>query len=218
MFKDRIEAGLRLAAKLKKFKNDPGVVLAVPRGGVPVAYAVARELGFPVEIVLTKKVGHPMNKEYAIGAASLTDYFIIPDENISEEYIQQELKKIRFRLKEMYKRFMGDKEPENLEGKTVIVIDDGIATGNTMLGTVHVLRKSKPGKIIIGVPVASKASVRELSKEVDEVVAVLIPETFYGVGAFYEDFEQVTDEEAMFYLDKLRELRKSSLKQGDLSP
>jgi predicted phosphoribosyltransferase len=210
MFKDRIEAGLMLAAKLKKFKNDPGVVLAVPRGGVPVAYAVARELGFPVEIVLTKKVGHPMNKEFAIGAASLTDYFIIPDENISEEYIQQELKKIRFRLKEMYNRFMGDKEPENLKGKTVIVIDDGIATGNTMLGTVHVLRKSKPGKIIVAVPVASKTAVRELSKEVDEVVAVMIPDIFYGVGAFYEDFEQVTDEEVMFYLDKLRGLRKAS--------
>ena len=199
-----------LAAKLKKFKNDPGVVLAVPRGGVPVAYAVARELGFPVEIVLTKKVGHPMNKEFAIGAASLTDYFIIPDENISEEYIQQELKKIRFRLKEMYNRFMGDKEPENLKGKTVIVIDDGIATGNTMLGTVHVLRKIKPGKIIVAVPVASKTAVRELSKEVDEVVAVMIPDIFYGVGAFYEDFEQVTDEEVMFYLDKLRGLRKAS--------
>jgi putative phosphoribosyl transferase len=210
MFKDRIEAGLMLAAKLRKFKNDPGVVLAVPRGGVPVAYAVARELGFPIEIVLTKKVGHPMNKEFAIGAASLTDYFIEPGENISEEYIQQELKNIRFRLKEMYKKFMGDQEPEKLEGKTVIVIDDGIATGHTMMGTVHVLRKGKPGKIIIGVPVASKSAVRELSKEVDEVVAVMIPDVFYGVGAFYEDFEQVTDEEVMFYLDKLRALQKAS--------
>ena len=199
-----------LAAKLKKFKNDPGVVLAVPRGGVPVAYAVARELGFPVEIVLTKKVGHPMNKEFAIGAASLTDYFIIPDENISEEYIQQELKKIRFRLKEMYNRFMGDKEPENLKGKTASVMEDGSGPCNTMLRSVHVLRKSKPGKIIVAVPVASKTAVRELSKEVDEVVAVMIPDIFYGVGAFYEDFEQVTDEEVMFYLDKLRGLRKAS--------
>jgi putative phosphoribosyl transferase len=210
MFRDRIEAGLMLAAKLRKYKNDPGVVLAVPRGGVPVAYAVARELGFPIEIVLTKKVGHPMNKEFAIGAASLTDYFIDPGEDISEQYIQQELKNIRIRLKEMYKKFMGDKEPEKLAGKTVIVIDDGIATGHTMMGTVQVLRKSKPGKIIIGVPVASRSAVRELSKEVDEVVAVMIPEIFYGVGAFYEDFEQVTDEEVMFYLDKLRELQKAS--------
>ena len=210
MFRDRIEAGLLLAAKLKKYKNDPGVVLAVPRGGVPVAYAVAKELVFPVEVILTKKIGHPMHKEYAIGAASLTDYFIVPHDDVTEEYIQQELQRVRSRLKEMYIRFMGDKEPEKLEGKTVIVIDDGIATGNTLMGTVNVLRKSNPGKIVIGVPVASKNAIQKLSKEVDEVVAVMIPDEFYGVGAFYEDFEQVSDEEVMFYLDKLRELRKAA--------
>src|SRR5678815_5239858 len=95
-------------------------------------------------------------RDSAIGAASLTDYFVIPHENVSEEYIQQELLRIRSRLKEMYVRFMGDREPEDLKGKTVIVIDDGIATGNTLLGTVNVLRKSNPGKIVIGVPVASR--------------------------------------------------------------
>ena len=210
MFRDRIEAGTLLAAKLKKYKNTSGIVLAVPRGGVPVAFAVAKELGFPVEVVLTKKIGHPMNKEYAIGAASLTDYFVIPHENVSEEYIQEELKLIRANLKKMYARFMGDKEPADIKGKTVIVIDDGIATGNTLLGTIHVLRKSKPGKIVIGVPVASKNAMRKLSTEVDEVVAVMVPDEFHGVGAFYEDFGQVSDEEALFYLDKLRELRKAS--------
>ena len=183
--------------------------MAVPRGGMPVAYAVARELGFPVEVILTKKIGHPMNKEYAIGAASLTDHFVVPHEGVTEEYSEQELQRIRSRLKEMHTRFMGDKEPEKLEGKTVIVIDDGIATGNTLLGTVNVLRKSNPAKIVIGVPVASETAVQKLEKEVDEVVAVLIPEDFYGVGAFYEDFEQVSDEEVMHYLDKLKELKKT---------
>ena len=207
MFRDRIEAGELLAAKLKKYKNTSGIVLAVPRGGVPVAFAVAKELGFPVEVVLTKKIGHPMNKEYAIGAASLTDYFVIPHENVSEEYIQEELKLIRANLKKMYTRFMGDKEPADIKDKTVIVIDDGIATGNTLLGTIHVLRKSKPGKIVIGVPVASKSAIKKLSTEVDEVVAVMVPDEFHGVGAFYEDFEQVSDEEVLFYLDKLKELR-----------
>lgn len=195
-----------LAEKLQKYKSDKGIVLAVPRGGIPVAYAVARELNFPIEIVLTKKIGHPANKEYAIGAASLNDHFIVPHENVSEEYIQRELIVIRRRLKEMYKKFMGDREPESLEGKTIIVIDDGIATGNTLLGTVKVLRKSRPGKIVIAAPVASESAIEKLSNEVDEVVAVFIPEIFYGVGAFYEDFRQVTDEEVMFYLDKLREL------------
>ena len=208
MFHDRLQAGLLLAAKLKKYKNDNGIVLAVPRGGVPVAYAVALELGFPVEVILTKKIGHPVNMEYAIGAASLTDYFVIPHENVSEEYIQQELIGIRSRLKEMYERFMGDKVPEQLEGKTVIVIDDGIATGNTILGTVNILKKSKPGKIIIAVPVASQTAVWKLSKEVDEIVTVMSPEHFYGVGAFYQDFTQVTDDEVIFYLDKLKELQK----------
>lgn len=209
MFRDRLGAGLMLAAKLKKYKNDQGIILAIPRGGVPVAYAVAKELGFPMDVILTKKIGHPMNKEYAIGAASLTDCFIIPHENVSEEYIKQELLRVRTRLKEMYTMFMGNKEPENLKGKTVIIIDDGIATGNTLLGTVHVLRKNNPGKIVIGVPVASQSAVQKLSKEVDEVVAVLIPEEFYGVGAFYEDFEQVSDDEVMRYLHKLRELKKA---------
>lgn len=209
MFTDRLEAGIQLAAKLRKYKNDPGLVLAVPRGGVPVAYAVAKELGFPLEVILTKKIGHPVNKEYAIGAASLSDHFIVPHENVSDEYIEMELRKVRTRLKEMYKKFMGDREPENPEGKTLIVIDDGIATGNTLLGTVNVLRKLNPGKIVIGVPVASMSAVQKLSKEVNEVVAVIIPEEFYGVGAFYEDFEQVSDEEVMYFLDKISELRKA---------
>lgn len=207
MFRDRIEAGMLLAEKLKKYKNEAGIVLAVPRGGVPVAYEVAKELGFPIEVILTKKIGHPINKEYAIGAASLTDYFVVPHDDVSDKYIQLELQRVRNRLKEMHKIFMGDKVPENLKGKTVIVIDDGIATGNTLMGTVNVLRKSNPAKIIIGVPVASRGAVRKLSKEVDEVVCLLIPDEFYGVGAFYENFEQVSDKEVLFYLDKLRELR-----------
>jgi len=207
MFQDRIDAGIQLATKLKKYQNDPGIVLAVPRGGVPVAYAVAKELGFPMEVILTKKIGHPINKEYAIGAASLTDYFIVPHENVTDAYIESELKKVRSRLKEMYTSFMGNKEPESLQGKTILVIDDGIATGNTLLATVNVLRKSKPGKIVIGVPVATKSAVEKLSKVVDEVVVVLIPDEFHGVGAFYENFEQVSDQEVMFYLDKWRNLR-----------
>ena len=198
-----------LASRLRKYKNEPGIVLAVPRGGVPVAYAIARQLNLDVEVILTKKIGHPMNKEYAIGAASLNDYFIIPHEGVSEEYIQQELTTIRSRLQKMYKMFMGDRYPQPLDGKTVILVDDGIATGNTLLGTVRVLQKSRPRKIIIGVPVASRDAVQKLSKEVDELVSLIIPEEFYGVGAFYEDFAQVSDEEVMFYLDKLRELREA---------
>ena len=209
IFQNRIEAGLLLADKLKNYQTGTGLVLAIPRGGVPVAYAVAKELGLPIELILIKKIGHPTNKEYAIGAASLTDYFTIPHENVTEEYIQAEIVRIRTRLKEMYKIFMGDQQPADLQGKTVIIIDDGIATGNTLLGTIQLLRKSKPGKMIIAVPVASRSAVNKLAKEVDEIVVVYVPDQFYGVGAFYEDFEQVTDEEVIYYLEKMRELKKA---------
>lgn len=209
MFTDRIEAGILLAAKLKKYKDEPGIILAVPRGGIPVAYALATELDFPVEVVLTKKIGHPMNKEYAIGAASLTDYFVEPHENVSDAYIQQELIRIRKRLREMYAKFMGEEKPASLEGKTVIVIDDGIATGNTILSTIQVLRKSNPGKIIIAVPVAAQSAVDKISRVADEVITVITPHIFHGVGAFYKDFSQVSDEEVIFYLNRLKEFKKA---------
>ncbi len=208
-FKDRIEAGLQLSAKLKKFENTPCIVLAVPRGGVPVAYAVARELNFPLQLILTKKIGHPMNKEYAIGAASLTDYFIVPHDDVTDEYIRDEVEKVQSKLMEMHSKFMGNKKMESLKGKTVIVIDDGIATGNTLLATVNVLRKSEPEKIIIAVPVASGSAVQKLSKQADEVITVLIPDAFFGVGAFYGDFEQVTDAEVKYYMDKFSEWKKA---------
>lgn len=208
-FRDRTEAGQLLAEKLEKYRGRPGVVLAVPRGGVPVAYEVARELELPLEIVLTKKIGHPMNKEYAIGAASLSDHFVIPHDQVTDEYIETEVERIRRKLREMYAKFMGDREPEPITGKTVIVIDDGIATGNTLLGTVQVLRKSDPARIVIAVPVASAQAVEKLSRVVDEVVAIYIPHDFYGVGAFYEDFSQVSDEEVLEYLDKWKRLRKT---------
>lgn len=204
MFRNREEAGSLLATRLEKFFGDKGLVLAVPRGGIPVAYMVARELGFPLDIVLTKKIGHPNNEEYAIGAVSLTDYFIVPHERVSETYIQEEINKIRSRLREMQYLFTGGNKQESIENKTVIVIDDGIATGNTLLSTIHMLRKSRPAKIIVAVPVASASAVRKLSMVADEVIAYLIPKEFTGVGAYYEDFHQVSDEEVIYFLDKFK--------------
>lgn len=201
MFKDRIEAGLELAKKLEKFKNRAGVVLAVPRGGVPIAYVIAKSLGYPLDLVLTKKIGHPANKEYAIGAVSLTEKFVIPHEGVTDEYIDQETLKIRKRLKDMYRDYMGEQhEPADITGKTVLVIDDGIATGQTLLATIHMLRKQQPQELIIAVPVASHSSLKKLSAEADEVICLLVPEDFYGVGAFYDDFSPVSDEEVKHYL------------------
>lgn len=207
MFHDRSEAGRLLAEKLRKYQNIPGVLLAVPRGGVPVAYEVAKELNMPLEIVLVKKLGHPLNKEYAIGAVGLKDMFVIPHENVTEFYIQNQVQKIRGRLQEMRKKFMGDKEPDDIQGKTVIIIDDGVATGNTLLATIQILRKQKPAKLVVAAPVVSRSAAYKLNKEVDELIAVLIPESFYGVGVFYQDFTQVSDEEVLEYLQKLKEFK-----------
>ncbi len=183
-----------------------GIVMAIPRGGVPVAYTIAQKLGLPIEVIITKKIGHPVNKEYAIGAASLTEYFVVPHKEVTQEYIDEELKTIRIRLKEMYKKFLGDKTPETLTDKTIIIVDDGMATGNTILCTVNVLKKSNPGKIIVAVPVASQDAVERIANEVDEVVTLLSPPIFYGVGAFYENFEEVDDKEVAFYLKKINKL------------
>lgn len=206
MFRDRLDAGRQLAVKLIQYKNEPGVILAIPRGGVPVAFELAKEFKMPLELVLTKKIGHPGNKEYAIGAASLYDYFIVPHENVTAQYIEEELVNIRSRLNEMSRKFIKGKLPIQLKGKTIIIVDDGIATGNTLMGTVNLLKKSNPKKIVIAVPVASKIAFYKLSKEVDEIVALLIPEIFNGVGEFYEDFQQVTDEEVIELLDKINDL------------
>ena len=206
MFRDRLDAGRQLAVKLIQYKNEPGVILAIPRGGVPVAFELAKEFKMPLELVLTKKIGHPGNKEYAIGAASLYDYFIVPHENVTAKYIEEELVNIRSRLNEMSRKFIKGKLPIQLKGKTIIIVDDGIATGNTLMGTVNLLKKSNPKKIVIAVPVASKIAFYKLSKEVDEIVALLIPEIFHGVGEFYEDFQQVTDEEVIELLDKINDL------------
>ena len=207
-FTNRSEAGKQLALELKKFSGTKSIVLAVPRGGVPVAYEVAKALNLPMEVILVKKLGHPLNKEYAIGAVGPNESFVVPHEGVNEFYLLTETKKIRQRLKEMKEKFMSELEPEDLRGKTVIVIDDGIATGKTLLATIRIIKKSEPTQIIVAVPVISKSALELLTPEVDEVIAVIIPEIFQGVGAFYHDFSQLTDEEVVDYLQRFSNLRK----------
>ena len=203
MFKDREEAAFQLAAKLKKYKNADGVVLAVPRGGVPIGYIIARQLGLPLEIVLSKKIGHPYNPEFAIGSVHLNG--VILDNtasDISEKYINDEVERIQNSLKDKFKLFMGNRKPVDLENKTVIIVDDGIATGNTILATVEAILKNNPKEIIIAVPVAPPKTVKMLSNHVNEIICLQIPENFHGVGQFYNNFTQVRDEEVIELLKK----------------
>jgi len=204
MFTDRIDAGFALAEKLKKYARMEGVILAVPRGGIPIGYVVAKRTGLPLDLLMTKKIGHPQNREYAIGAVSLTDSFLLPHIGVSLDYIKTETEQIRKRLKEMRLKFMGTAEPLPLKDKTVIVVDDGVATGNTLLSTINMIRKEGPAWIVIAVPVASRSAAEKLSSVADEFISVLIPDEFYGVGEFYTDFHQVTDDEVLYYLNELR--------------
>lgn len=204
MFQDRIDAGRQLAEKLEKYRKERGIILAIPRGGVPVAWPVAEKLGWPLELLYTKKLGHPANREFAIGAVSLTDSFILPYAGVSHAYIKHETESIRTMLKVMQRKFSGSARLQSLEGKTLIVVDDGIATGNTLLSTINMLKKQHPARIVIAVPVAFRGAAAKLGKEVDDFISVTTPDDFYGVGGAYEDFHQVPDEEVLFYLDKVR--------------
>jgi predicted phosphoribosyltransferase len=203
LFINRFDAGMKLAKKLEKYMNQDGIILAVPRGGVPIGYYIARYLNFNLDLLMSKKLGHPFNEEFAIGAVGLEGAIVEETRGISPEYIERETSNIQKQLKERYKKFMGEKEPLNIEGKIVIVVDDGVATGRTILATLRMLRNKHPKKLVVAVPVASEQAAERISKEVDEFICLYTPTPFYGVGRFYENFAQTTDEEIIELLKEL---------------
>lgn len=204
-FIDRYDAAMQLADKLEKYKGETGVVLAVPRGGVPIGYYLAKHLDFALDLLMAKKIGHPLHEEYAIGAVGLEDAFIDERDNIPDEYLKVQIDLIRLELKERYRRFMGREEPMDIRGKTAIVIDDGIATGRTILVTLRMLRNKQPKKLIVAVPVASQEATERIKREVDEFICLYTPAPFYAVGRFYQNFRQIDDDEVMTLLRELNE-------------
>ncbi|MDI1306737.1 MAG: phosphoribosyltransferase family protein [bacterium] len=201
ILKDRIEAGLLLAEKLKTYQNSNSIILAVPRGGVPVGHEIAKKLHLPLDIVLSKKIGHPYNKEFAIGAVSLDSMIIDEHPGVSNVYIDEEITRLRKLLKEKYQLYMGNREPMDIKGKNVILVDDGIATGNTLLASIKMLRKQKPAKIIVAVPVLPYGTVAIFESNTDEFIYLIASKSFRGVGGFYEEFDQVEDEEVVKILN-----------------
>lgn len=203
MFQNRIDAGVQLSEALKGFKDEDVVVLAIPRGGLPLGSIIARSLKAPLDVVLTKKIGHPYHKEYAIGAVSLEDIVLSDTSGISKKYIEEETARIREKLKKRYDQYYRNRSAANLKGKTVIIVDDGIATGNTILVTSELVKKQAPAKIIVAIPVAPPTAIKKLksSLNIDDVVCLLIPSSFYAVGQFYEEFNQVSDAEAIELLE-----------------
>ena len=199
MFKDRTDAGMQLAEKLLEFKSQNVVVLAIPRGGLPLGAIIAKALNAPLDVVLTKKIGHPYNKEYAIGAVSLKNSILSDAIGVTKGYIEEEKARLRKKLKESHNQYYKEGVSQDLKDKTVIIIDDGIATGNTILVTIELVKMQNPNKIVVAIPVAPPSTVRKLeaSSEVDEVICLETPYNFHAVGQFYQEFYQVSDQEAI---------------------
>ena len=151
-------------------------------------------MALPLEIVVVKKIGHPGNPEYAIGSISATELVLSDTEGISEEYIKNEIKRLRKMMQEKYSIFMNGNKPSDLLGKIAILVDDGLATGNTMLACIEHVRKSNPKKIVVAVPVSSNSAHRKIQEKADELICLYTSADFYAVGQFYENFSEVTDE------------------------
>ena len=197
MFRDRQEAAETLSALLRKYQGQDGAVLAIPRGGVPIGAAIARDLQMPLELALIKKIGHPANPEYAIGAASMDSVIVNKSVHVPEDYVAREVKKIQDELKRRYQLFMGNKPAQSLKDKLVIIVDDGIATGQTLMATVELVKHQQPKKLVIAVPVAPPSAIETFKPMVDELICPLIPPDFFAVGQFYIIFNQVSDEEVI---------------------
>lgn len=213
IFRDRIEAGELLAKQLLSYKNNKDViVLALPRGGVPVAFQVAKELHLPLDIFLVRKLGYPGQEELAMGAIA-SGGVIIYNENIirmggiSEKDIQSAIARESQVLQNREQLYRGDRPPLQVKDKIVILIDDGIATGATMRAAIAGLKKLNCKKIIVATPVAPPDTYETLLNEADEVVCLELPYPFYAIGGWYQDFSQTSDEEVISLLNQTTETK-----------
>jgi putative phosphoribosyl transferase len=196
-FKDRTDAATQLIPLLKKYKNTDCVVLAVPRGGVPMGCLIAKALNAPLDLLMTKKIGFPHNPECAIGAVSLEGQLIDKSLDIDPSYIESETHRLRQLMQERYQKLMGNSKPLTVKNKIVIIVDDGIATGYTLMAAIELLRTKKPDKIVVAVPVAPSDTAETIKGLVDDFICLHTPDDLFSISAFYEDFSQVTDDMAL---------------------
>lgn len=212
-FRDRIEAGEILAEKLLRYAGQPDVlVLGLPRGGVPVAAGVAKRLHAPLDVFLVRKLGLPGQEELAMGAIATGGIRVLNPEVVGTLHIPDDvIDAVTAReQRELSRRELAYRDhlpPPDVRGRTVIAVDDGIATGSTMLAAVEALRKLQAGRIIVAVPTIAATTCVELGKVVDELVAVMVPEHFADVGQWYEDFAQTSDDEVRLLLAEARRRR-----------
>ncbi len=199
-FEDRWQAGIFLADKLRQYKNSDALVLAIPRGGVPLGFVIARELHLPLDIALSKKIGHPYSPEFAIGSVSLHGRVLNTGAKVPAAYVEQETRRIRAMLNRRHELYMGNRPSAAIKNKIVILVDDGIATGNTMRVTIDLLRQQQPRHIVLAIPVAPQQTLHELQSRVDEIVCLMQAQEFVAVGQYYESFHQISDAEVVHLL------------------
>lgn len=199
-FNDRTEAGKSLAEALKKYKGDDVVIYALPRGGVVLGYEIAKELSAPLDLVITRKIGYPGNEECAVCAVA-EDGHMICDQSaaplLDKEWLKRQSEKEMLEARRRREVYLKDREPISANGRVAIIVDDGIATGLTILLAISELRHQNPKKIVVAVPVASVDAAERIREEADELVALDVPVYFHAVGAYYDDFPQLEDDEVI---------------------
>ena len=213
VFHDRSEAGQFLAEKLQAYAGQPDVlVLALPRGGLPVGYEVAHALHAPLDVYLVRKLGVPGHEELAMGAIAsggvrVLNWDVVGALGIPEEIIEQVAANELQELQRRERIYRGKRPPPDVHGRIVILVDDGLATGSTMRAAIAALRRQQPAKIIVAVPVGSVETCAEMQQEADEVLCASTPDPFAAVGYWYEDFSQTTDQEVHDLLERAAEER-----------
>ncbi len=208
MFIDRSDAGIQLAQRLKKYSGQKSVlVLALPRGGVVTGFEIARALGAPLDVLIVRKIGFPGQPELAIGAVSETgavvlNESIISSYGVSEDYVRKEISRQKEEISRRVKLYRNGEPISELEGRTIILVDDGVATGATVKAAIATLKKEKITKLILALPVGPPEAAAELKEMVDDFICLEVPAYFGAVGAFYEDFTQVSDGEVVEMLGR----------------
>lgn len=221
VFADRVDAGCRLAEALKRFKERRPVVLALPRGGVPVGYEIARALEAPLDVVIVRKIGHPLSPEFAIGAIAdgatverVLDEDVIVRTEVPLSYLEAEIARQTREIARRRTLFYRGCQPTDLTGCTALMVDDGIATGATMRAAIRAVRGRHPAYVVLAVPVAPPSALDLLRPEVDEIVCLEAREDFGAVGRFYRDFTQVEDAEVVALLERARKETHSASRQA----
>jgi putative phosphoribosyl transferase len=209
-FRNRAEAGRALAAELRAYAcRENAIVLGLPRGGVPVAAEVARELGAPLDVFLVRKLGVPGREELAFGAiasggARVLNRDVVASLGIDSETIEAVAAREQTELERRAEAYRGTAEPPEVRGRTAILVDDGLATGASMRAAVEAVRGLEPERVVVAVPAAAPQTCDELAADVDEIVCLLRPEPFFAVGMWYADFSETTDDEVRALLQEAR--------------